>query len=701
MLIRWTKKSLHALFIICGVSATLFVYVNCSGSKSSVTPPKVNDSPTATVDITVDANNILGTINSNLFGVNLNWNLLAQGIIEYGDIIRDRSFRLQNSSEPLWTAFPSASGSVTLVTCSSPTQCGDPSPTGGNASNGYVQLSQSSGGYNCIDQLLLTNISSGVSYDLNFSSYGESGPPALVAFFTDGSRSPISPIDNYIAVVNNNWTRHSLTITPTQSAAVAIFRICQVTAGGFRLDEVRLSRAGSQPQVKASAVAKLQSLGIKSLRWPGGTAIDSFDWKKSIGTRINRAEITDDFGLLETPALGLHEFLNLCENLGITPLVQVNVLDSSASAAELVEYILGASNSPQGMIRAANGRTNPWNVVYFEIGNEPATAYQGSGAWENTGANYASLAKPIATSMKNKASSLGKTIQISGIVEATYTLADWLPLVPEGKMLYNWNTQVFANGTGLKTTVDFTHGHFYTYEQYNATEDARFRHIMSGGEVLKNTLANIKGKTGGLPLWITEFNVKLVEGGAIRTEFLKDYQSGLAAGEIYRTMMAEQVPGAHFFNFSQDTGFGMTMPDKNFAFRPIGHAFSLVSPMDGSSLLSTQLTGDDSIFIPIGVGNIPSGTLYPSIAVVAAKAAGNTYQVLIVNSSYTTDEEVGISFAGFSPSTAKVYRYEHIDLAANNETNANTVQVTTSNIGASNPTVVSVPARSMLRLDFK
>ena len=212
------------------------------------------------------------------------------------------------------------------------------------------------------------------------------------------------------------------------------FRLCQFTNGTVQVDEVRLSRSGSAPQVKSMVKTKIIQLGIKSLRWPGGTAVDTFDWKKAIGPRINRAEVADDFGILETPALGLHEFLDLSEEIGVIPLMQVNVLGSASDAAELVEYILGSSATPQGVIRAANGRVLPWSVAYFEIGNEPALNY-------TSAANYATLAKPIITAMKAKAGTLGKSIYISGVSEAAFQMADWLAAVP---MLDNWNTDVFA-----------------------------------------------------------------------------------------------------------------------------------------------------------------------------------------------------------------------------------------------------------------
>jgi len=192
-------------------------------------------------------------------------------------------------------------------------------------------------------------------------------------------------------------------------------------------------------------------------------------------------------------SFGLHEFLNLCEELNITPLLQVNYRNGGADAAELVEYVLGDETTVQGAIRKYNGRTNPWDVVHFEVGNEPSESYKDSGTTENAPFTYSAAVKPVIAAMRDKAASLGKNIKVSGIIEPSFQLPEWMriyattppyntdPLYSVIRMLYYWNADVLgASGFG---DVDFLDGHFYGYREYDPAmnESDSFPFVMSGG----------------------------------------------------------------------------------------------------------------------------------------------------------------------------------------------------------------------------
>ena len=76
-------------------------------------------------------------------------------------------------------------------------------------------------------------------------------------------------------------------------------------------------------------------------------------------------------GVVENNHFGTHEFLDLCEMLGIEPYVSLNVGSGSVQEAmEWVEYITSPASSPMANLRRANGRDKPWKVKFFGIGNE-------------------------------------------------------------------------------------------------------------------------------------------------------------------------------------------------------------------------------------------------------------------------------------------------------------------------------------------
>jgi alpha-N-arabinofuranosidase len=73
----------------------------------------------------------------------------------------------------------------------------------------------------------------------------------------------------------------------------------------------------------------------------------------------------------EDNSFGTHEFLDLCEQLGCEPYICGNV--GSGTVQEMqqwVEYLTFDGTSPMADLRARNGRTEPWNVKYWGVGNE-------------------------------------------------------------------------------------------------------------------------------------------------------------------------------------------------------------------------------------------------------------------------------------------------------------------------------------------
>jgi alpha-N-arabinofuranosidase len=76
-------------------------------------------------------------------------------------------------------------------------------------------------------------------------------------------------------------------------------------------------------------------------------------------------------GVTEDNSFGTHEFLDLCGQLGCEPYICGNV--GSGTVQELsqwVEYCNFGGTSPMAELRKKNGRTDPWKVKFWGIGNE-------------------------------------------------------------------------------------------------------------------------------------------------------------------------------------------------------------------------------------------------------------------------------------------------------------------------------------------
>ncbi len=125
---------------------------------------------------------------------------------------------------------------------------------------------------------------------------------------------------------------------------------------GFDTDVIRLTRE-SKPSI---------------IRWPGGNFASGYHWKDGIGP-IDRRKTTMNvpWDMIEYNYVGIDEFMDFCRAVDTEPLITVNAGDGTPEeAAQWVEYANGSVDTKYGALRAKNGHPEPYNVTYWEIGNE-------------------------------------------------------------------------------------------------------------------------------------------------------------------------------------------------------------------------------------------------------------------------------------------------------------------------------------------
>ncbi len=131
---------------------------------------------------------------------------------------------------------------------------------------------------------------------------------------------------------------------------------------GFDVDVVKLTRE-SKPSI---------------IRWPGGNFASGYHWKDGIGP-IDKRKTTMNvpWDMVEYNYVGIDEFMDFCEAVGAEPLIVVNAGDGTPEeAAQWVEYCNGGVDTKYGALRAKNGHPEPYNVTYWEIGNELYGSWQ-------------------------------------------------------------------------------------------------------------------------------------------------------------------------------------------------------------------------------------------------------------------------------------------------------------------------------------
>jgi alpha-N-arabinofuranosidase len=146
-------------------------------------------------------------------------------------------------------------------------------------------------------------------------------------------------------------------------------------ANGFRVD----------------LMEKLAAMHPQFLRFPGGNFLegdhlaDWYDWKKTIGPRVDRPGHPSPWNYWSTDGLGLLEFFDWCEDLHMHPVLAVyagyalqheHIKPGSdlepyvQSALDEIEYATGGTDTKWGAERAKDGHPEPFHIDYVEIGNE-------------------------------------------------------------------------------------------------------------------------------------------------------------------------------------------------------------------------------------------------------------------------------------------------------------------------------------------
>lgn len=143
-----------------------------------------------------------------------------------------------------------------------------------------------------------------------------------------------------------------------------------------------------------SFITTLRRLGVTVLRYPGGTTSDSFYWLRATGPEKQRlpnepygmqaASLSASCCVLDGPApsaVGPDEFGRLLEATGAAGTVTVNFATGTArQAADFVAYMTApASTHPSrdpsqasywAGLRSRDGHPAPYDVPYWEVGNE-------------------------------------------------------------------------------------------------------------------------------------------------------------------------------------------------------------------------------------------------------------------------------------------------------------------------------------------
>jgi len=184
-----------------------------------------------------------------------------------------------------------------------------------------------------------------------------------------------------IQIDSHRWKEYTASIFIEEDCNDAEFRLTinvdgrewfeHMTKGNLWIDHVSMLPADSVGNVKKEVVDMARDLNCGMMRL-GGNEISCYHWQDGVGPEYLRPNRKSEaWGHWTNKYFGTDEFISFCKNLGVEPLICVNAGSGTPEeAAQWVEYCNGSIDTPMGKLRAENGHPEPYNVKYWEIGNE-------------------------------------------------------------------------------------------------------------------------------------------------------------------------------------------------------------------------------------------------------------------------------------------------------------------------------------------
>jgi alpha-N-arabinofuranosidase len=179
-----------------------------------------------------------------------------------------------------------------------------------------------------------------------------------------------------------NWKELPFELTSTAETTNGSLRITYSDTGTVYLDQVSMmgQDAINNDGFRPDLFQAVEALHPPCIRWPGGYYSELYRWKNGIGPQYERVVYpVEAWNDRDVNSFGTDEFIMMCRQLKAEPIIVINTGHRYSSspqnqyvqeAKDWVEYCNGPATSTWGAVRAANGHPEPYNVKYWEMGNE-------------------------------------------------------------------------------------------------------------------------------------------------------------------------------------------------------------------------------------------------------------------------------------------------------------------------------------------
>jgi alpha-N-arabinofuranosidase len=179
-----------------------------------------------------------------------------------------------------------------------------------------------------------------------------------------------------------DWEEFPFELTPAVETTNGILRITFNDTGMVYLDQVSMmgQDAIDNDGFRPDLFQAVEALQPPCIRWPGGYFSELYRWKDGIGLQHERDVFpVEAWNDRDVNSFGTDEFIKMCRRLNAEPIIVINTghrysaspqTEYIEEAKHWLEYCNGPATSTWGAVRAANGHPEPYNVKYWEMGNE-------------------------------------------------------------------------------------------------------------------------------------------------------------------------------------------------------------------------------------------------------------------------------------------------------------------------------------------
>ena len=178
--------------------------------------------------------------------------------------------------------------------------------------------------------------------------------------------------------LTSTYANFPFRFTAKADSSDGVFEITGTGMGDYHVGTVSLMPADNVDGFRPDTIALLRELHSGFWRLPGGNFLSDWSWYNGVGPLDHRPPTFDyAWNAMQSNDVGLDEFMTLCRLIGVEPYITVNAgFGDAHSAGEEVEYMNGQASTRLGAERARNGHPQPYNVKFWDIGNEPYGVWQ-------------------------------------------------------------------------------------------------------------------------------------------------------------------------------------------------------------------------------------------------------------------------------------------------------------------------------------